>query len=172
MRRRRDRSPVRAIPPPVTPVTARMRPPPRAGPRPEVEPKANGLLPTGTGRPIPCPPFSGSSARHNYRSGLALEGRGGQPRTSPVVAVSEQHRGGHPGPGPPRDPGGAAERPAARGGFGPGLQDGPAPSSRPREERPRHDRGGAVRTGVLPLSLHGKPLDRLREHREGHENQR
>src|SRR5438105_11217607 len=59
MRRRRDRSPARATPPPDTPVTARIRPPRRAGPRPEVEPKAHGLLPTGTGRPMPCPPFSG-----------------------------------------------------------------------------------------------------------------
>src|SRR5438094_308554 len=57
MRRPRDRSPARGIPPPDTPVTARIRPPRRAGPRPEVEPKAHGLLPTGTGRAIPCPPF-------------------------------------------------------------------------------------------------------------------
>src|SRR5438132_10470316 len=143
-----------------------------SGPRPEVEPKAHGLPPPGQDAPFPVPLFPGSSARYNYRSGLDRDGRGGQPRTSPVVAVSEQHRGGHQGPGPARDPRGAAERAAARGGLGPGLQDGPAPSSRPREERPHHHRGRAVRTGVLPLSLHGGPWDRLREHREGHENQR
>src|SRR5207302_8340623 len=73
--------------------------------------------PPGQDAPVPVPLFPGSSARYNYRSGLALEGRGGQPRTSPVVAVSEQHRGGHPGPGPARDPRGAAERPAARGAL-------------------------------------------------------
>src|SRR5438876_7149301 len=125
MRRPRDRSPARGTPPPDTPVTARIRPPRRAGPRPEVEPKAHGLLPPGQDAPFPVPLFPGSSARYNYRSGLARDGRGGQPRTSPVVAVSEQHRGGHPGPGPARDPGGAAERAAARGGLGPGLQDRP-----------------------------------------------
>src|SRR5438876_11828334 len=59
MRRPRDRSPARGTPPPDTPVTARIRPPRRAGPRPEVEPKAHGLLPPGQDAPFPVPFFRG-----------------------------------------------------------------------------------------------------------------